>query len=458
VKNDKNAINLMKLTFCLFTGVLALMTFFVLPHAEAAPAFLSHAPLRPLPQPSKRPMANGPAKFVDAARGKDSNDGSSQHPWKTINYALKQLNPGDTLYLRGGEYFENVYCAIAGTQEKPITIRSYPGELAVIDGGIPEFQTNAAKAWEPAPGGVPGEYRSTKSYKNIRDVAGLFGDSDIGLQTYWYRMDLQSQNEQWIPNKETFVDPVYCGPGLFYDKQSGYIYARLAHTKLEFPASVNYKLDQYQGETDPRKLPLVVAPYDSLPLFLDQAMHVRFQDLAIRGGGKMTVRLNTAIDIAFDRCTIYAGNYGIWAKGTGPLKMTNCGVYGMIAPWMFREENVLYSYSAKVYPPFINGEATPERAGSTKPAPAQVTRHISRMPTHAVLVTEGFNEFETFAYPFNHDWDISNCAFTEGHDGVYLSGRDIYFHHNLVDNMRMMQSTFQRLRPTSPMVCISTKT
>jgi hypothetical protein len=415
-------------------GLLALMTSFALPHAEAAPQFLSHAPLRPLPQSSKRPMGNGPAKFVDAARGKDSNDGSTQRPWKSINYALRQLSPGDTLYLRGGEYFENVYCAIAGTQEKPITIRSYPGELATIDGGLPEFESTPAKAWEPAPDGVPGEYRSTKTYKNLRDVVGLFGDSNIGLQTYWYRMDLQSSNEQWIPDKDTFVKPVYCGPGMCYDKQSGRIYARLAHTKLEFPASVNYKIDQYQGETDPRKLPLVVAPYDSLPLFVDQAMHVRFQDLAFRGGGETTVKLKTAIDIGFDRCTIYAGNYGIWSKGTGPLTMTNCGVYGMIAPWMFREENVLYSYSPKVYPPFLDGEPQGNIAGTNQAQP-KITRHISRMPTHAIFATEGFNEFETFAYPFNHDWQISHCAFTEGHDGVYLSGRDIYFHHNLVDNM-----------------------
>lgn len=400
--------------------------------AATASPIVSHPPLRPLPQPSQRPMGQGPAWFVDARRGSDSHDGTQKRPWRTINNALKKLSAGDTLYLRGGQYFENVYCAVAGTPDKPITIRSYPGELATIDGGIPEFQTDAARAWEPVPGGVPGEYRSKKLYKNMRDVVGLFGDSHIGLQTYWYRTDLQAQNEKWIANKETFIDPIYCGPGVFYDKQSGRIHVRLAHTRLEFPESANYKLEQYGGETDPRKLPLVIAEYDSLPLFLDQAMHVRFQDLAIRGGGETTVRMKTAINITFDRCTIYAGNYGIWAKGTGPLKIVNSGVYGMIAPWMFRQENVLYSYSAKIYPPFTDGIDRPEN----KVDPAKATRHISRMPTHAVLATEGFNEFETFAYPFNHDWDISYSEFTDGHDGVYLSGRDIRFHHNLVDNMQ----------------------
>jgi len=266
-------------------------------------------------------------------------------------------------------------------------------------------------------------------------VVGLFGDSNIGLQTYWYRMDMQATNELWITNPETFVEPIYCGPGLWYDKQTGRIHARLAHTTLQLPDSFPHKIVQYKGETDARKLPLVVAPFDSIPLFVSQAMHIRFEDLVVRGGGYIAVKLMFGVDVTFDRCTIYAGTYGIWSKGTGPLKMTNCGVYGMIAPWMFRTENVSYAYSPKIYPPFIGEEAEPEIQGSAKKE-KRVVRHISRLPTHAVVATEGGYEFETFYYPLNHDWDISHSEFTEGHDGVYLSGRDIHFHHNLVDNMQ----------------------
>jgi len=35
---------------------------------------------------------------------------------------------GDTLYLRAGSYFENIYCALTGTEKSQITIRSYPGD------------------------------------------------------------------------------------------------------------------------------------------------------------------------------------------------------------------------------------------------------------------------------------------------------------------------------------------
>jgi len=140
-------------------------------------------------------------------------------------------------------------------------------ERVVIDGGMPEFQTAPSAAWQPFPDGASGEYVSTQIFKNIRDVVGLFGDSNVGLQTYWHADDLRAANEMWIVDKQTkAIDPVYCGPGLWYNKQTGRIHARLAHTHIDNPEVANYV-----GATDPRKLPLVMAPFKSVPLFVDQA-------------------------------------------------------------------------------------------------------------------------------------------------------------------------------------------
>lgn len=383
--------------------------------------FLSHPPIRPLPPLTKRPLATGPAYYVDPTRGQDANDGSEKAPWKTINHALNQLAPGDTLYLRAGTYFENVYCAVAGKPDAPVTIRAYPGERVIIDGGLPEFQTDPAKAWEPAPGGAAGEYRSAKVYRNIRDVVGLFGDSNIGLQTYWHAADLRADNELWVadPEKKQMVKPVYCGPGLWYDKPTGRVHIRLAHTHLDVLGDKNYR-----GETDPRKLPLVIAPFKSVPLNVDQAMHVRFQDLVVRGGGFNAVVLRQGTSLEFDRVTVFAGSYGLRSQGTGPLKITHSAFHGMIAPWAFRDENGLYTYAPDYYDPFVPAKKVTNE------------RNVARLPTHAVVVTEGSYEFEIFYYPHNHDWDVSYSEFTDGHDGVYLSGTNIRFHHNWVDQMQ----------------------
>jgi len=88
-----------------------------------------------LPEFRKRPFEKGPGYFVDPVRGKDDAAGSEKAPWRSVNHALKQLKAGDTLYLRGGVYYESVLLDIAGTAEKPITIRSFPGELAILDAG-----------------------------------------------------------------------------------------------------------------------------------------------------------------------------------------------------------------------------------------------------------------------------------------------------------------------------------
>ena len=175
---------------------------FAAPGAEE-PAIRSHPPLQPAPPASDRPLAKGPAYYVDPRHGDDDAKGSKGAPLRTIAAALAILQPGDTLYLRGGVYYENVYVALVGTQDAPITIRSYPGEQATIDGSFREFFTAPARAWEPFPGGSPGEYRSRQRYANLRNIHGRFGDSMVGLQVYYHIEDLRGQR--------------YVGPGIWYD-------------------------------------------------------------------------------------------------------------------------------------------------------------------------------------------------------------------------------------------------
>ena len=98
--------------------------------------FQSHAPQRPLPKAFNRPLAAGPVFFADATRGDNTNDGSKTKPWQSINFALGRLKAGDTLCLRGGTFYEHVVVPGSGTTNAPITIRSFPNELAVIDGGL----------------------------------------------------------------------------------------------------------------------------------------------------------------------------------------------------------------------------------------------------------------------------------------------------------------------------------
>src|SRR6266540_3120819 len=189
--------------------------------AEETPAWRSHPALRPPPAALDRPLAEGPKRFVDAARGDDGNAGTAPAPWKTLTHALRRLKPGDTLYLRGGTYHEKVFLRRSGTAEAPITIASYPGELAILDGGLREFLESPATSWEPFAGGAEGEFVSTRTYPNADDrkvpqqflpaswepmwgiederpiALGHFADSMVPLHGYRSAADLRAANELW---------------------------------------------------------------------------------------------------------------------------------------------------------------------------------------------------------------------------------------------------------------------
>ena len=261
----------------------------------------SHPPQRPLPAALHGALTRGPAYHVDPARGDDTNDGSAGKPWKTMQHGLGCLKPGDTLYLCGGVYHETVYLTQSCTAESPIVIAAYPGELPVLDGGLREFLESPATSWEPAKNGAPDEYVSTKKYPDAADrrtphqflpasweqmrgledqrplALGNFADSLVPLHGYRTVEDLRSTNE--FQPKDKTAGTLYCGPGLWFNRETGRIHIRLAHHTL---AGLGERA--CLGETDPRKVPLVVAVgFGRDVLRINGIKHVRIEGLVLRG-------------------------------------------------------------------------------------------------------------------------------------------------------------------------------
>ncbi|NJL31908.1 MAG: hypothetical protein HC898_09895 [Phycisphaerales bacterium] len=78
----------------------------------------------------------GPYLYVDGRRGDDSQSGTTDKPWQTLQHAFNQLNAGDTLIVREGVYHEKVVLRRSGAPDNPITIAADPlakGQV-VIDG------------------------------------------------------------------------------------------------------------------------------------------------------------------------------------------------------------------------------------------------------------------------------------------------------------------------------------
>jgi hypothetical protein len=98
------------------------------------------------------------ANWYAAPNGSPSGNGSINSPWdiKTALASGNGVQPGDTIYLRGGTYSVcttftpdpyNPYCiasTVAGSSSAPVTIRSAPGEWAVLDGVGPVLTSTGA--------------------------------------------------------------------------------------------------------------------------------------------------------------------------------------------------------------------------------------------------------------------------------------------------------------------------
>lgn len=377
-------------------------------------SFASHPPMRPLPVARKTALTAGAKLFVDTARGNDSAAGTEQAPWKTLKHAVRQLKPGVTLYLRGGVYYEKVALQHSGTAEAPITICSYPGELAILDGGLREFAEQPATSWEPLAGGAEGEFVSTRSYldSDTRQVPGQFlpgswepmwgkeserplalghfADSMVPLHGYRLAVDLCSTNEFWVGGKNEMRDTgLYGGPGLWFNRETGRIHIRLAQHRLE-----GLGQNAYRGETDPRKLPLVIAAgFGDDVLRINGVNHVRISDLVLRGAtGSAMIHVYGSGNVDLDHLTVYGGFPALLVNAAKDVRVTNSAFRGLAAPWTSRA-------------------------------------HMKYRGTASYQIMLRNNQ------PLNENIEFASCEFTDDHDFAFLRHvQALKFHHNLVDN------------------------
>ncbi|HHW09758.1 MAG TPA: hypothetical protein GXX29_07285 [Firmicutes bacterium] len=85
------------------------------------------------------PEARGKTYYLDGENREALNSlnyGTEDRPWKTIDFALANLKPGDTLLIKEGTYNTTrlMINGLKGTPEAWITIKAYPGHKVVLKG------------------------------------------------------------------------------------------------------------------------------------------------------------------------------------------------------------------------------------------------------------------------------------------------------------------------------------
>ena len=83
------------------------------------------------------------ADFYASPDGRRVSDGTRKRPWP-LHLALqeKSLQPGDTLWLRGGHYSGPFVVKQSGSSSAPVVIRAFEQERVTIDGGTNEARTH----------------------------------------------------------------------------------------------------------------------------------------------------------------------------------------------------------------------------------------------------------------------------------------------------------------------------
>ncbi len=79
-----------------------------------------------------------PAQYYVATTGSDTNAGTLAEPFATIQHTADVMEPGDTCYIRGGSYHEEVdLSGVAGSSGNRITFTNYKDEAVTLDGTYP---------------------------------------------------------------------------------------------------------------------------------------------------------------------------------------------------------------------------------------------------------------------------------------------------------------------------------
>ncbi|HKY31066.1 MAG TPA: PKD domain-containing protein [Candidatus Polarisedimenticolia bacterium] len=268
-----------------------------------------------------------------APGGSDAGDGSLAAPFRTIGHAASRLQPGDTLLLRGGTYHEAPSIGVSGTATAPITIRSYPGEQAVLDSGPREFRSPGNQDWELVDA-ARGEYRSVRTfgsgtpYGYITGVAG-YENERVGLVPYTSAAAFRSGSEEYVDSST----PFYVGPGL-YRESDGRIHVRLAKTAEMRLVEARYGTVLASENADPRSLGIVLSTASTT--LSVSGSYLVFSDLTVHQA-RSAVSLGSGVhDVTFDGVTLWHGDNGLSVDGSGVRNVTiiRSRVYGDVPLWI----------------------------------------------------------------------------------------------------------------------------
>jgi hypothetical protein len=393
--------------------------------------------------------------FVSPTGDDDEGDGTIGAPFRTVTRGLQELDAFDTLFLRGGRYVEAIRIAnLDGTAQQPITIRSFPGERAYLDGIESGFDAAPNTAWQKntAAGAHADEYISTRTFSldptDLLNRGSFIHDdgSYIRLLTYSRVQDLRATNETWDqlamndprpgPVAVDAPDPArprrpwtYFGPGIWYNPETGKVHIRLSPTHNAIPG-----ITDYNGERDPRKLALALSTRNKVWFQIAGSSWVHLRHMTIRYGGNDTATIQGSNDVLFDHVEIHGATYGLTIATSQSVRLHNCKLNGGVPPWSFRGDyKNMYSFEETPGNVVENG-----LVGKTQRTLILIT--ATAVGTE-VMYSELLNGHDAYVGGVNTMF-TRNWVHDLHDEGLFISDSDA------IDNLQIKQNVFERILST----------
>ena len=382
-------------------------------------------------------------EYYVSPSGSDNNSGTLSSPWQTLGYALGKLSPGDTLYLRGGTYYEHeINVGVKGTAAAPITIQSYPGERAVIDGGVPYFKDTLNSEWELVDSGVH-LYRSQQTFPEGFDfVRAWLVDDDVQLVEYESAENLESTNYGPLDG----LEPFYMGPGLQL-RSDGHIYIRLVYNPNDLTDASGKPIAPTPIDVNPNNNKIAVF-FSNYIFRLDGATYLHFKDLDFSHAEYILNVRNNSHHITMSGCRLNYGNQGLLIGGNAhDWEIHNCEFNNGVPEYIYwtdvknRNEDV-----TEAYPEFqstaINGsmsgfhihhnlfrnafDGLTLKEGTTN---TRVTQNVFKdILDDSINLSRGIGNVEI---AHNMLWHVMSGISNLGSDAT---PGQVYIHHNVIDN------------------------
>ena len=125
--------------------------------------------------------------YYVATNGSDSNSGTLDQPFQTIQKAAAVMVAGDTAYVRAGIYRETVTPARSGTQMSPITFQPYNGESVTVSGA----DVISSTSWTLSSGNI---YQAPMAWNLGEGNNQIFLDGKMMIEARWPNTTLDVSN------------------------------------------------------------------------------------------------------------------------------------------------------------------------------------------------------------------------------------------------------------------------